>query len=44
VQPCLSACDVQVWGTGTVVDDEGEGHAGSCRWIGSDEGPEKPGD
>jgi hypothetical protein len=30
VQPCLSVCGVQVWSTGTVVDAEGEGHAGSC--------------
>jgi hypothetical protein len=30
VQPCRSACGVQVWSTGTVVDSEGEGHAGSC--------------
>jgi hypothetical protein len=32
VQPCLSACGV-MWSTGTVVDDKGEGHAGSCRWA-----------
>jgi hypothetical protein len=24
VQPCLSACGVQVWSTGRVVDSEGE--------------------
>jgi hypothetical protein len=23
---------------GTMVDDEDEGHAGSCQWIGSSEG------
>jgi hypothetical protein len=31
---------VQVWSTGMVVDNEGEGHAGSCRWTGSGEGRE----
>jgi hypothetical protein len=35
VQQCLSAYDVQVWSIGTMVD--GEGHAGSCRWIGNSE-------
>jgi hypothetical protein len=30
VQPCMLACGVQVWSTGVVVNDEGEGHAGSC--------------
>jgi hypothetical protein len=30
VQPCLSACSVHVWSTWTVVDGEGEGHAGLC--------------
>jgi hypothetical protein len=38
VQPCRSACSMQVWSTGMVVDVEGEGHVGSCRWTGSDEG------
>jgi hypothetical protein len=33
VQPCLSACGVQVWSTGMVVDDKGEGYAGLCRWT-----------
>jgi hypothetical protein len=50
LKPCQSACDVQVWSTGTVVN--GEGHAGSCRWTESDqgraldltEGSESPGD
>jgi hypothetical protein len=27
-----------VWSTGTVVHGEGEGHACSCRWTGSNEG------
>jgi hypothetical protein len=40
VQPCLLACGVQVWSIGMVLDDEGEGHAGSCRWTGSGEGRE----
>jgi hypothetical protein len=31
VQPSRSPCDVQVWSIETVVDDYGEGHAGSCR-------------
>jgi hypothetical protein len=31
VQPYRLVCGVQVWSTGTVVDDEGEGHADSCR-------------
>jgi hypothetical protein len=26
VQPCLSACGLQVWGTCTVIDGEGECH------------------
>jgi hypothetical protein len=30
VQPCLSVCGVNVWSIGAVVDDEGEGHVGSC--------------
>jgi hypothetical protein len=30
VQPCWSACGVQVRSTSTVVDGEGEGHVGSC--------------
>jgi hypothetical protein len=38
VQPCLSACGVQVWSTGTVVDGEGEDQMGSCRWTVSGEG------
>jgi hypothetical protein len=38
VQPCLSVCGVQVWSIGTVVGDEGEGHAGLCRWTESSEG------
>jgi hypothetical protein len=38
VQPCRLPCGVQVWSMGTVVDSEGEGHAGSCRWTGSGEG------
>jgi hypothetical protein len=38
VQPCLSACGVQVWSTGTMVNDEGEGHACLCQWTGSGEG------
>jgi hypothetical protein len=37
VQPCRSTCGVQVWSTWTVVDDEGEGHAGPCRWTRSGE-------
>jgi hypothetical protein len=37
VQSCLSVYDLQVCSTGTVVDDEGEGHAGSCRWTESGE-------
>ena len=38
VQPCRLACGVQVWSTETVVDVEGEGHAGLCRWAGNNEG------
>jgi hypothetical protein len=38
VQPCQSACGVQVWNTGTMVDGEGKGHAGSCQWTRSGEG------
>jgi hypothetical protein len=38
VQPCLSACGVEVWSTRTVVDAKGVGHVGSCRWTGSGEG------
>jgi hypothetical protein len=38
VQPCLSDCGVKVWSAGTVVDNEGKGQAGLCRWIGSGEG------
>jgi hypothetical protein len=38
VQLCLSAYDVQVCITRTVVDDESEYHAGSCRWARSGEG------
>jgi hypothetical protein len=38
VQPCRLSYGVQVWRTCTVVNDEGEGLAGSCRWTGSDEG------
>jgi hypothetical protein len=30
VQPCRAPCGVQVWSTRTMVDDEGEGHAGWC--------------
>jgi hypothetical protein len=30
VQSCLLVYDVQVWNIGIVVDDEGEGHVGSC--------------
>jgi hypothetical protein len=30
VQPCLSACGVQVWSTGIMVNVKGEGHVGSC--------------
>jgi hypothetical protein len=29
---------MHVCSTGTVVDDEGEDHAGSCRWAKSGEG------
>jgi hypothetical protein len=35
VQPCLAAYGIQVWCTCTVVDGEGESHAGSYRWTGS---------
>jgi hypothetical protein len=38
VQLCRSACGVQVWSIDTVVDGEGESHAGSCRWTESGEG------
>jgi hypothetical protein len=38
VQPCISVYGVQVWSTGTVVDGEVEGHAGSCWWTRSGEG------
>jgi hypothetical protein len=38
VKPYRSACGVQVWSIGTVVDGEGEGHMGSCRWTRSGEG------
>jgi hypothetical protein len=31
-------CGVQVWSKRTVVDSEGEGHVGSCRWTGRGEG------
>jgi hypothetical protein len=37
-QPCLSPCGIQVWSTGMVINDEGEGHAGLCRWTESGEG------
>jgi hypothetical protein len=37
VQTCLSACGVQVCSLETVVDNEGDGHAGSCRWTGCGE-------
>jgi hypothetical protein len=33
VQPCQSTCGVQVWSISTVVDGEGEVHAGSCGWT-----------
>jgi hypothetical protein len=36
VQPYMSSCGVQVWSTGTMVDNEG--HAGSCQWTRSGEG------
>jgi hypothetical protein len=29
MQSCRSACGMQMWSTWTVVDNEGEGHAGS---------------
>jgi hypothetical protein len=38
VQLCLSACVVQVWSTGSIGDDESEGHVCSCQWTGSGEG------
>jgi hypothetical protein len=38
VQPCLSACGVEVSSTSIVVDNKGEGHAGSCQWTRSGEG------
>jgi hypothetical protein len=31
------ACGVLVWSTGTVVDDESEGHVGLCQWTRSSE-------
>jgi hypothetical protein len=31
VQPCLSACGVQVLSIGIVVDGEGEGRVSSCQ-------------
>jgi hypothetical protein len=34
----LSLCGAQVWSLETVVNGEGKGHAGSCRWTGSSEG------
>ena len=34
---CLFACGARVWSSETVVDDEGEGQAGPCRWTGSGE-------
>jgi hypothetical protein len=34
VQPCQSACGVQVWSTWTVVDVEGESLAGSYQCTG----------
>jgi hypothetical protein len=37
VQLCRSVCGVQVWSTDTVIDDEGEGHVGLCRWTESGE-------
>jgi hypothetical protein len=33
VRPCLSACGEQVSRIGMMVDGEGEGLAGSCRWT-----------
>jgi hypothetical protein len=33
VQSCRLACGVQVWSTCTMVDGEGEGHAGLCQWT-----------
>jgi hypothetical protein len=38
VQLCRSACGVQVWSIDTVVDGEGESHAGSCQWTESGKG------
>jgi hypothetical protein len=35
---CLLACGVQVWSSKAVVNDEGEGQAGLCRWTKSGEG------
>jgi hypothetical protein len=40
MQPSLLAYGVWVWSTGTMIDDEGEGHADSCRWTESGEGRE----
>jgi hypothetical protein len=34
---CLLAYDAYEWTLKTIVDDEGEGHAGPCRWSGNDE-------
>jgi hypothetical protein len=38
MQPFLSTCGVQVRSTYMMVNGKGEGHADSCRWIGSSEG------
>jgi hypothetical protein len=38
VQPCLLTCGVHMSSIGMVVDDEGEGHVGSCQWTRSGEG------
>jgi len=35
---CFLACGAQAWKSELVVGGEGEGHADSCRWIGSGEG------
>lgn len=35
---CLLVYGAQVWSSETVVDGEGEGHAGPCRGTGSGEG------
>lgn len=34
---CPLTCGVQVWSSETMVDNEGEGHMGLCRWIRSSE-------